>query len=141
VQTVLFVCVQNAGRSQMAAALFNRLADPDRAIALSAGTRPALSVHPAVVAVMNDAGIDLSGVRPRPLTADLIRDATLVVTMGCGDECPNVPGVARDDWPLADPQGRPLEDVARIRDEIRRRVSRLLTARGWGRLPERAERP
>lgn len=129
--TVIFACVHNAGRSQMAAALFNELADPALARAVSAGTRPGDRVHPEVQEAMLEAGIDLSGASPRRLTPELAGGATLLVTMGCGDECPVVPGVRRDDWPLADPKGQPLEKVREIRDEIRRRVVRLLVDEGW----------
>ena len=130
-ETVIFACVHNAGRSQMAAAFFNRLADPARARALSAGTIPADRVHPEVVDVMRRAGMDIGANRPQPLTEDLARGATLLVTMGCGDECPYVPGLETDDWPLEDPKGRPREEVERIRDDIRRRVETLVAARGW----------
>lgn len=129
--TVIFACVHNAGRSQMAAALFNELADPALARAVSAGTRPGDRVHPEVQEAMLEAGIDLSGASPRRLTPELAGGATLLVTMGCGDDCPVVPGVRRDDWPLADPKGQPLEKVREIRDEIRRRVVRLLVDEGW----------
>jgi arsenate reductase (thioredoxin) len=128
---VIFACVHNAGRSQMAAAFFNELADPSRARAQSAGTAPGDRVHPVVVDVMREVGLDLSGRRPQPLTDALMRDATLVVTMGCGDACPYVPGVAADDWPLPDPKDRPVDEVRAIRDEIRTRVSALVRARGW----------
>lgn len=129
--TVLFACVHNAGRSQMAAAFFNRLADPTRARAISAGTRPAERVHPEVVEIMKEAGIDLSGARPQKLTPDLAREATLLVTMGCGDECPFVPGLEVRDWPLEDPRGRSRDQICAIRDEIRDRVIRLLQEKGW----------
>ena len=128
---VIFACVHNAGRSQMAAAFFNAVADPARAHAVSAGTAPAERVHPEVVAAMREVGIDLSGARPQRLTDDRAASAALLVTMGCGDACPVVPGLRRDDWSLDDPKGRPLEEVRRIRDEIRRRVERLLAAEGW----------
>src|SRR5512143_2502544 len=105
--TVLFACVHNAGRSQMAAAFFNVLADPAKAHAVSAGTRPGAAVHPEVVAVMKDVGIDLSSATPRLLTDELGRAVRMLVTMGCSEECPYVPGVQRDDWPLPDPKGRP----------------------------------
>ena len=125
-KTVIFACVHNAGRSQMAAALFNQLADPGQARALSAGTSPGERVHPEVVTVMAEIGIDLRDQRPQRLTPELAAQAQVLVTMGCGDECPLVPGVKRDDWPLEDPKGRPLERVREIRDEIRRRVEALL---------------
>jgi arsenate reductase len=139
--TVIFACVHNAGRSQMAAAWFNRLADPDRARAESAGTRPAAAIHPLVVDVMKEAGVDISGGAPRMLTPALARQATLLVTMGCGEECPFVPGVERDDWPLPDPKDRPLAEVRRIRDAIRDRVSELVHARGWARADHAFEPP
>ena len=130
---VVFACVHNAGRSQMAAAFFNELADPARARATSAGTQPAEAVHRVVVDVMKEAGIDVSGHRPRLLTPELAKDARLLVTMGCGDECPVVPGLERADWPLPDPRDRPLAEVRAIRDDVRSRVLRLVTSRGWGR--------
>jgi arsenate reductase len=126
VKTVIFACVHNAGRSQMAAAFFNTLADPATARALSAGTSPGDRVHPEVVAVMQEEGIDLSGARPQKLTAELGADAQLLITMGCGDECPVVPGVHRDDWPLQDPKGQPIERVRAIRNDIRARVEALV---------------
>ena len=128
---VIFACVHNAGRSQMAAAFFNHLVDPAKAKAISAGTSPGERVHPEVVAVMAELGLDLSRARPQRLTPDLARDARLLVTMGCGDECPVVPGMRRDDWPLSDPKGRALDEVRRIRDEIRGRVLGLIAAEGW----------
>lgn len=130
-KTVVFACVHNAGRSQMAAAWFNRLADPAQARAVSAGTEPVERVHPEVVAAMQEAGIDLSAARPRLLTADLAAQAELLVTMGCGDACPVVPGLVPVDWPLPDPRGRPLAEVRAIRDEVKTRVTRLLAERGW----------
>ena len=133
--TVLFACVHNAGRSQMAAAWFNLLSDPARARAVSAGTDPGPRVHPEVVAAMNEAGIDLSAAPTTKLTAELAQQAQMLVTMGCGDQCPVVPGVERDDWPLEDPKGKPLDEVRRIRDEIRDRVTRLVDTRGWSRTP------
>ena len=131
--TIIFACVHNAGRSQMAAALFNSLADPAKARALSAGTRPGDRVHPEVVSVMREQGIDLGDARPRTLTAELAAEAQLLITMGCGDECPFVPGLRTDDWPLEDPKGRPVEQVRRIRDEIRARVEALVAREGVGR--------
>jgi arsenate reductase len=129
---VIFACLHNAGRSQMAAAFFNLTADPAKAVAISAGTQPGERVHPEVLAVMREVGIDLSSARPRKLTSELVQGASLLVTMGCGDECPVVPGARRDDWPLADPKGQPLGFVRNIRDEIRRRVFALMSAEGWG---------
>ncbi len=130
---VLFACVHNAGRSQMAAALFNAIADPAKAQALSAGTNPGTSVHPEVLEAMREIGIDLASARPRLLTEDLARTVGMLITMGCGEECPYVPGVERDDWSLPDPKGRPLEEVRAIREDIRRRVASLIEARGWSR--------
>jgi arsenate reductase len=130
VRTVVFACIQNAGRSQMASAYFNLLADPAKARAVSAGTRPAGHVHPEVVSVMREDGVDLSASEPRLLTAELSLGASLLVTMGCGEQCPLVPGLRREDWPLDDPHGRTLDSVRRIRDEIRARVERLVDAEG-----------
>ena len=132
-KTVIFACVHNAGRSQMAAAFFNRLADPNHARALSAGTQPAEHVHPEVVAVMREVGIDLSGARPARLTDELAAGAQLLVTMGCGESCPVVPGVRRQDWNLPDPKGQRIEHVRTIRDDIRDRVAQLIAAEGWQR--------
>jgi arsenate reductase (thioredoxin) len=129
--TVLFACIHNAGRSQMAAAWFNQLAGPDRARAISAGTAPGPHVHPEVLAVMREVGIDLSGASTSLLTPEVARQAQFLITMGCGDECPVVPGARRDDWPLPDPKGRPLDQVRVIRDEIRDRVQRLIDAEAW----------
>ena len=131
-KTVIFACVQNAGRSQMAAAFFGQLADPALARALSAGTRPAAHVHPEVVATMREVGVDLAAARPTLLTSELARGAAWLITMGCGDECPVVPGVRRDDWPLADPAGQPAERVREIRDQIQGRVAQLIAREGWG---------
>jgi arsenate reductase (thioredoxin) len=130
---IIFACVHNAGRSQMAAAFFNSLADPAKAVAISAGTRPSERIHPEVLAVMREVGMDLSSIRPRRLGSELVQGATLLVTMGCGDECPVVPGARRDDWPLPDPKGQPLDSVRQIRDEIERRVAALVNAEDWAR--------
>jgi arsenate reductase len=133
--TVLFACVHNAGRSQMAAAWFNLLSDPTRARAISAGTDPGPRVHPEVVTAMNEVGVDLSAASTSRLTTELAQRAQLLITMGCGDQCPVVPGLKRDDWPLEDPKGKPLDHVRRIRDDIRDRVTQLLNAEGWRRTP------
>ena len=130
--TVLFACVHNAGRSQMAAAWFNLLADPEHAHAISAGTRPGAHVHPEVVAVMQEVGVDLSGIQTTKLTDEIAGEAAMLITMGCGDECPVVPGVVRDDWPLEDPKGKPVDQVREIRDQIRDRVKALVAREGWG---------
>ena len=129
--TVLFACVHNAGRSQMAAALFNQLADPAKARALSAGTHPGLRVHPEVVEAMRELGIDLSAASTTRLTPDIAQHAQMLITMGCGDECPFIPGVTLHDWPLDDPKGLPLAKVRAIRDEIHRRVDDLVSREGW----------
>jgi arsenate reductase len=129
-KTVLFACVHNAGRSQMAAALFNQAANPAVARAISAGTEPAAHVHPDVVTAMRETGIDLSAARPQKLTDMLAREAQILVTMGCGDACPFVPGARAEDWPLQDPKGQPLEVVRSIRDDIRRRVLDLMHREG-----------
>ncbi len=121
----MFVCLHNAGRSQMSQALFERTA-AGRHEARSAGTAPVERVHPAVVAVMDELGIDLSGRTPQLLTRELAEWADVVVTMGCGDQCPLVPGVRYVDWELPDPAGRPVDEVRATRDEIDRRVHGLL---------------
>lgn len=124
---VLFVCLHNAGRSQMSQALFE-LAAEGRHTALSAGTTPAERVHPEVLEVMRELGLDLSTRRPAQLTDELARQADIVVTMGCGDACPYLPGKRYLDWDLSDPKGQPLEQVRATRDEIRWRVDELLVA-------------
>jgi arsenate reductase len=117
----------------MAAAFFNQVADPARARAVSAGTRPAERVHAEVAAAMLETGIDLSGARPQLLTTELAAGSRLLVTMGCGEECPYLPGVDLEDWPLEDPKGKPIERVREIRDEVRERVAALVESRGWAR--------
>jgi arsenate reductase (thioredoxin) len=124
VSTVLFVCLHNAGRSQMSQALFELVADRRHA-ALSAGTTPGDRVHPEVVEVMRESGIELADRRPQLLTRELAEQADVVVTMGCGDQCPYIPGKRYVDWELPDPKGRPLAEVRETRDEIRRRVQEL----------------
>lgn len=130
-KTILFACTHNAGRSQMAAALFNASADPAKARAVSAGTNPSDGVHPEVLEVMKEIGIDLSSARPRRLTGELASASDLLVTMGCGETCPFVPGLETLDWELPDPKGRPIAEVRRIRDEVSGRVRDLLGERGW----------
>lgn len=131
--TVIFACVHNAGRSQMAAAFFNQIADPAKARAISAGTQPGPRVHPEVAEAMREVGIDVSQARPQLLTADLAAGASHLVTMGCGDQCPYVPGAKVSDWPLEDPKGKTVEKVREIRDDVRGRVEGLVKAQGWGR--------
>ena len=123
---VLFVCLHNAGRSQMSEALFDRAAD-GRHTALSAGTTPGTRVHPEVLEVMAELGIDLGDRKPQLLTRELAEQADVVVTMGCGDQCPFIPGKRYLDWDLPDPKGRPADEVRRTRDEISRRVSQLVS--------------
>src|SRR2546421_4910495 len=125
-KTVLFACVHNAGRSQMANALFNALADPEKARGISAGTQPGERVHPVVATAMEELGIDLTQVRPQRLTDQLARQSDLLITMGCGEACPVIPGLRREDWPLEDPKNQPIERVRDIRDDIRRRIEALL---------------
>lgn len=128
---VLFACVHNAGRSQMAAAFFNQMADPALARAISAGTQPAGHVHPEVIDAMREVGIDLSAARPQLLTKELAAQSNLLVTMGCEESCPVVPGLASDDWALPDPKGQPPDEVRRIRDQIRVKVGELVAAKAW----------
>ena len=123
--TVLFVCRQNAGRSQMSQALFERAAD-GRHTALSAGTTPGERVHQEVVEVMRELGVDLADRKPQPLTPELAEQADIVITMGCGDQCPYIPGKQYVDWELPDPSGRPLNEVRATRDDIQQRVHALL---------------
>lgn len=123
--TVLFVCLHNAGRSQISAALFN-LQAKGRHRALSAGTTPAKRVHPEVIEAMRELGIDLSDSTPQLLTKELAERADVAVTMGCGDACPVIPGTRYVDWRLPDPRGRPLEEVRALRDDIQQRVGALL---------------
>jgi arsenate reductase len=134
-KTAIFACIHNAGRSQMSAAFFNHLADPAKARAISAGTKPADKVHPEVLAVMKEVGIDLTNAIPQKLTTALAEGAALLVTMGCGDECPYVPGLRRADWPLQDPKGQSGDRVREIRDDIRNRVAELIAHEGWGSAP------
>ncbi len=125
-RTFIFACIHNAGRSQMSAALFNKYADPDEARAVSAGTQPADRVHPVVLDAMLEVGIDLSSAKPQKLTPELAQGAEMLITMGCGDECPYIPGLRRDDWPLPDPKGQGIETVRQTREEIKKRVLALL---------------
>ncbi|MFO0663906.1 MAG: arsenate reductase ArsC [Polyangiaceae bacterium] len=131
-KVVLFACVHNAGRSQMAAAFFNAMADATRARAISAGTEPGSAVHPEVVVAMREVGLDLRDVQPTRLTQELAESASLLVTMGCGEACPVVPGLPREDWPLEDPKGKSGSEVLRIRDTVRARVAELIAREHWG---------
>ena len=132
--TVIFACVHNAGRSQMAAAFFRQAADPALVTGVSAGTQPGEHVHPVVVDAMREVGIDLSDARPQKLTAKLVSECRWLVTMGCGEACPIAPGfVTILDWPLPDPKGQPMERVREIRDDVRARVERFVHEQGWAR--------
>jgi protein-tyrosine-phosphatase len=127
--TVLFMCIHNAGRSQMALGWFNHLAG-DRAVAWSGGSEPASAINPVAVAAMAEAGIDIARQFPKPWTEERVRAADVVITMGCGDACPFFPGTRYEDWPLDDPQGQGIEAVRPIRDEIEKRVRGLLDELG-----------
>ena len=124
---IIFACVHNAGRSQMAAAFFNKLCDPLKMQAISAGTNPAASVHPVVIEAMLELDIDLSSAKPRKLDEELCRDATLLLTMGCQENCPYVPGLEIRDWPFPDPKGQGIEDVRKTRDAIKEKVLVLIS--------------
>lgn len=128
---VLFACVHNAGRSQMAAAWFNALADKAKARAVSAGTEPGARVYPEVLQAMLEVGIDLEGAAPRKLTDELAQESAILITMGCGEQCPYIPGMRRIDWPLEDPNGKPLQRVREIREEVKVRVLDLLRNEQW----------
>ena len=130
---VIFACVHNAGRSQMAAAFFRALADPAKATGLSAGTDPGPRVHPEVLAAMQEVGLDLSDATPQRLTPELAQGAAYLITMGCGENCPFVPGARMLDWPIPDPKGKPLPAVRVIRDDVRRLVEDFIRANGWSR--------
>lgn len=132
-KSVIFACVHNAGRSQMSAAFFNQLADPAKARAISAGTQPAEKVHPAVRDTMLEIGIDLTNAKPQKLTDELAQGAAFLITMGCGEQCPYVPGLQREDWPLPDPKDKNPNEVRAIRDAIRDRVAEFVARQGWGR--------
>jgi len=128
---VLFACVHNAGRSQIAAALFNASANASRAVATSAGTQPADHPHPEVVKVLGKMGIDISDAKPRFLDSELAATATLLVTLGCGEQCPYIPGLEVVDWPIEDPKGQNGDKVEKIRDEVAQRVASLIEDRNW----------
>lgn len=130
---VIFACVHNAGRSQMAAYWFNHFADSKKASAISAGTEPGPHMHPVVLEAMKERGLDLSGARPQKLTPELAKGASFLVTMGCGESCPFIPGVPVFDWPLADPKDQGIETVRAIRDEIEMRVRAFVKERAWDR--------
>ncbi len=123
---VIFACVHNAGRSQMAAAFFNLYCDSSKAQAQSAGTKPGITVHAEVLQTMKEVGIDLSQVKPQLLTDELAADAHMLITMGCGETCPMIPGLRRTDWALQDPKGQPIERVREIRDQVKNLVQNLV---------------
>lgn len=125
---IIFACVHSAGRSQMCAAFFNKYADSTKAFAVAAGTEPATCVHPEVIEVMKEVGLDLSKAQPQKLTVELAEDARLLVTLGCGEKCPYIPGLEVQDWPLLDPKGKDLDSVRGIRDEIDARVKTLVSS-------------
>jgi arsenate reductase len=129
--TVLFACIHNAGRSQMAAAWFNALVNPSKAKAISAGTEPGTRVHLEVVQAMREVGVEVEGREPQKLTDELAARASILITMGCGETCPVVPGLRRLDWPLEDPKGKSVERVREIRDEVKARVMQLLEQEHW----------
>ena len=130
-KTVIFACVHNAGRSQMAAAFLNKYADPRKAKAISAGTEPADKVHPEVLVVMSELGIDLSNAKPTRLTEALVETANLLITMGCGEKCPYVSGLKIVEWQLEDPKGQGIESVRAIREKIKQLVLNLINTEGW----------
>jgi arsenate reductase len=130
-EIVLFACVHNAGRSQLASSWFNYFADPTKARAISAGTKPATSVHPEVARVLAEEGVEVHLESPRLLTDALVRRASLVVTMGCGESCPVIVGQEREDWPVPDPKGLPHAEVKAISATIRAKILDLLERRGW----------
>jgi arsenate reductase len=125
-KTYIFACVHNAGRSQMAAAWLRQLANPGKARAVSAGTQPGDRVHPEVLEAMKEVGVDLSAAVPQKLTDELAGGANMLITMGCGEACPLLPGLRREDWPIEDPKGKPVERVREIRDEVRGRIEDLI---------------
>ena len=133
VRRIIFACIRNAGRSQMAVAFFNQLADPQRARAISVGTAPSGSVDPKVIEAMREIGVDLSPSIPRRLNAPLAMAAGYLVNVGCGEDLPFFAGVKLEEWPIDDPKGQPAARVREIRDEIRRRVAEMIDAHGWGR--------
>ena len=129
-KTVIFACIHNAGRSQIAAAFFNQLV-ASKVKGISAGTQPADQVHPEVLAVMNEVEIDLSNTKPTLLTEELAKGATLLVTMGCGENCPYIPGLEVLDWQLPDPKGKTLDEVRKTRDKIKELIQELIEKKNW----------
>jgi arsenate reductase len=140
-KSYIFACVHNAGRSQMACAFFNQFADPHLASALSAGTAPVAQVHPEVVRVMYEEGIDLSKAQPQKLTHELVDTATALITIGCGEDWPPVPGLMRIDWPIEDPRAKDIPTVRAIRDSIKRLVLELVHAEKLARKSSTGSQP
>jgi arsenate reductase len=132
-QLVLFACTHNAGRSQIANAFFNQLADPAKARSIAAGLDPIERVHDEVIEVMREVGLDLSGVQPVALTGRMLTELSFLVTLGCPERCPAVPLSRRQDWRLRDPRGLRIDEVRAIRDEIRGLVTGLIHDKGWAR--------
>lgn len=130
-ETVIFACIHNAGRSQMAAAFFNKYADASKVRAISAGTQPAPQVHPEVKTVMNEIEISLADAKPKLLTAELAKDAKYLISMGCKENCPYIPGLQILDWPFQDPKGQSLENVRITRDKIKDQVLTFLEQNHW----------
>ena len=128
---ILFACVHNAGRSQIAAAFFNSIASKDKAVAISAGTEPGVSIHPEVLSVMKEVEIDLQNIKPQFLSNEIASTAHFLITMGCGESCPFVPGTIRYDWKLEDPKGKSIEEVRKIRDQIKMLVQTLIKDNNW----------
>lgn len=130
-EIVIFACIHNAGRSQMAAAFFNTYADQTKAQAISAGTQPASQVHPEVKTAMDELGISLADAKPKLLTAELAKDAKFLITMGCKENCPYIPGLKILDWPFQDPKGQSLDNVRITRDNIKAQVLDFLSQNLW----------
>ncbi len=128
---ILFACVHNAGRSQMAAAFFNSIASEDKAVAISAGTEPGVSIHPEVISVMKEVELELQNIRPQFLSNEIAHTAHYLITMGCEESCPFVPGLIRLDWQLEDPKGKSIEEVRKIRDQIKMLVEKLIENNKW----------
>lgn len=129
--TVIFACVHNAGRSQIAAAFFNQLVDPQKARAISAGTQPIDQVHLRVKMAMSEVGVDIASAKPKKLTPQLVTGASYLITMGCKEACPFIPSATMMDWPFEDPNGKELEDVRLIRDQIKAQVLKFLAEQLW----------
>ncbi len=130
-EIILFACIHNAGRSQMAAAFFNSIASINKAVAISAGTEPGDAIHPEVISVMEEIGLDMQNLKPQFLSNEIAHTAHYLITMGCGETCPFVPGTIRYDWQLEDPKGKSIEKVREIRDQIKMLVQTLIEDNNW----------